>query len=121
MTLEFWFDDLDQAEKEWIANGCGPKGGWFPVPEFGVDHARACCVHDFFYWVGHTEFDRRNADRRFLRTLLMAADEQPWWSRWYYVSMARIYYAAVRILGKGSFYYGPRYRTIGDLRAEMSG
>jgi hypothetical protein len=44
-----------------------------PVPNFllGLDIKEACCIHDFMYGVARTERDRINADKIFLKNLLV--------------------------------------------------
>jgi endogenous inhibitor of DNA gyrase (YacG/DUF329 family) len=67
------YEDLTEDQKERICNGCGPKAGWVPVPEFFC-HA-SCDKHDFSYWIGGTEEDRHKADDGFLRAMLVDAGE----------------------------------------------
>ena len=69
------FADLTESQKAFICNGCGPKGGWVPVPDF-LFHA-SCDHHDFNYWLGCTEQDRRKADHEFLTEMLKDAGEDP--------------------------------------------
>jgi hypothetical protein len=61
MTLRF--RDLEPEERALICNGCGGKGHWFNPPDWLFK--ASCDHHDFNYWLGHTEEDRRRADWQF--------------------------------------------------------
>ena len=104
--------DLTEAQKAVICNGCGPKGGWVPVPEFFC-HA-SCDHHDFNYWLGHTEADRRKADHQFLVEMLKDAGDDP--AR---QTIAITYWMAVRLFGAACFHYADRERDENDLAAAM--
>jgi len=111
------FRDLAPLERDLICNGCGPKGGKVPVPEFMF--TASCDHHDFNYWIGHTERDREKADWQFYLALREDAKRAPWYSRWWHRMMAWTYYLAVRAFGESSFHYGPRPRTREDLDREL--
>ena len=108
--------DLTEEQKEVICNGCGPKGGWVPVPEFFC-HA-SCDHHDFNYWLGHTEEDREKADHQFLEAMLIDAG-----SNKVKQTIAMTYWMAVRLFGKLYFHYADHERDEYDLarimRAEL--
>lgn len=110
---------LTPEERGLIANGCGGKGSWVPVPDWLF---RASCLrHDFNYWLGHTEQDRAKADRQFYEMMLEDVAGTPWYypkflARW----RAWIYYKAVRRYAKPYFYYADRERTRADLDAELA-
>jgi len=104
-------------ERDLICNGCGPKGGIVPVPEFIF--TASCDHHDFNYWLGCTEGDRAKADHQFYTATLSDAAKTPYYIRWWYMILAWTYYRAVRRWGKSSFYYGPAQRTRADLESEI--
>ena len=119
MTLRF--EDLTAKERAWLCNGCGPKL-LIPVdlvPEF-VFHA-ACERHDFDYWRGGSESDRKAADVRFRRAMLDACQRCPgWWSRAWHRWLAWRYYTGVRWLGGRAFSYRERFGTREDLAREIA-
>ena len=107
------YRDLTRVQKSKICNGCGGKGGIIPVPEF-LFHA-SCNHHDFLYWVGNTEIDRKKADDAFYRFMqLDIANEDSRFKRMYYRAWAYVYYKAVRLFGKRYFNYGKK-NTKKDL------
>ena len=101
------FKDLTEYQKFIICNGCGPKGGWMPVPEFFC-HA-SCDHHDFNYWLGGSEWDRLKADNQFYREMRKDAGWNPLKQ-----SVALTYYLAVRTCGFTCFHYGEE-RNMDDL------
>jgi len=103
------FRHLTPAEKRIVCNGCGPKGGWVPVPEFVF--TEACNHHDFNYWIGCTKAQRKKADKQFLKEMLLEAGNSYW-----YKTLAYIYYKAVRVAGGKCFYHGDKQRTKMDLK-----
>jgi hypothetical protein len=112
------YDQLSAAMVEQICNGCGGKGGTIDPPEWRFHDS--CLVHDFAYWIGGTESDRRRADKAFYDDMRQACRmRKQWWQRPWYYMMAWVYYRAVRHCGGGYFHYGSR-RTWADLRERMT-
>jgi hypothetical protein len=111
------FEELSGAMVEQICNGCGSKGGPFRPPQWRF--AYSCRKHDFSYWVGGSEGDRRRADKAFYADMRQATRaRKQWWQRpWYYL-MSWVYYRAVRSFGAGYFHFGAR-RTWADLRERL--
>ena len=107
------YRDLTEEQKDRICNGCGPKGGWVPVPEFFC-HA-SCDHHDFNYWLGCTEEDRRKADHEFLEAMLIDAGSNPAKQ-----TIAFTYWMAVRLFGAFCFHYADRERDENDLREALN-
>lgn len=99
-------------QKNIICNGCGPKGGWVPVPDFCF-HA-SCDHHDFNYWLGGSEADREKADHQFLQAMLIDASGDP--AR---ISIAFTYWMAVRLFGAAFFHYADHERDETDLARAM--
>ncbi|TSA45878.1 hypothetical protein D4R52_01625 [bacterium] len=106
------YRDLTEAQKIIMCNGCGPKAGWLPVPEFFC-HA-SCDHHDFNYWIGHTEGDRRKADLEFLQEMLKDANVDP-----IKQTISITYWLAVRVFGAACFHYAEKERDETDLAAAL--
>jgi hypothetical protein len=105
------YRDLNTKQRAFICNGCGPKGGWVPVPEFFC-HA-SCDHHDFNYWLGGNEGDRFKADNQFYREMRKDAGWNP-----LKLSVALTYYLAVRSCGWNCFHYGKEH-DMDDLMAML--
>lgn len=89
-----------------------------PVPNWLFK--ASCDHHDFNYWLGHTEEDRRRADWQFYRAMIEDANRASWWRRPFARARAWVYYRAVRWWAAGFFYYGPHERTREDLEAALA-
>jgi len=109
------FDDLTIEQLHYISNGCGT---WFlDIPD--LLFTAACDRHDFGYWIGCTEEDRKVADWDFYLNIKIIVSDLPWYKRWWYTGLAWVYYKAVRLFGSSTFYYGPSKKTLEDLEEEM--
>jgi len=107
------YSDLSKEQKESICNGCGGKGGFINPPEF-LFHA-SCNQHDFYYWRGGDEIDRKKADDAFYRFMQIdCTNEDRFIKRHLYEINAWLYYKAVRVFGKKFFNYG-KQKTKEDL------
>ena len=102
------YRDLTEEQKAIVCNGCGPKGGWIPVPEFFC-HA-SCDHHDFNYWLGCTWRDRLKADNQFYKEMRRDAGINP--AKQF---IALTYYLAVRTCGAPAFHYADKERDENDL------
>jgi len=112
------FRDLTPEQIDLICNGCGGKGHWLDPPDWLF--TASCNHHDFNYWLGCTEENRKEADRQFYEAMLAdAAAADSWWKRTWCKVMAFIYYKAVRLFAKDYFYYGPEERTLEDLQESL--
>ncbi len=105
------------VQQRTISNGCGRKGGWLDPPSFLF--VASCNQHDFYYWRGANNDDRLAADRAFLSAMLVDASAARWWKRWFYRSMAHIYYRSVRMFGKSAFTFRESPATWDDFDDEM--
>lgn len=94
-------------------NGCGDSGAKFDfVPEtiYGLRVSPACYVHDWDYIEGRTEWDKREADARFLRNMLYLIEAE----RGFVAAVLRLfrrrralfYYEAVVEFGHTAFWRG---------------
>jgi hypothetical protein len=108
------YSELTKEEKKKICNGCGSKGGWIKPPEF-LFHA-SCDQHDFYYWRGGLEPDRKKADDEFYRYMIIDCSRADGLVKYIkYRLIAFIYYQAVRYAGKMWFNYG-EMKTKKDLK-----
>ena len=126
----FSYEDLNTEEKKYLCNGAGRKGFWgWIVPEFVFTEPSN--RHDFKYWQGGSEEDRKIADREYLNQLLDTAEyrkngkKRSLLSRMFLRRMAFIYYTAVTECGGsrslGGFYYTEKKRSRVDLLKQMRG
>lgn len=111
------YADLTPTMRLHICNGCGKKGGWIKPPEFMF--TASCNWHDFNYWLGCTEKDRKKADIQFLQAMKKDVSRLAWYRRPLAYLAAETYYLAVRTCGKSAFYYGKEERTLEDLKKEL--
>jgi hypothetical protein len=118
MNLRVRYNDLTPQEKAIICNGCGPKALWLPLPKFMF---RACCDHhDFNYWIGCKEIQRKKADLQFYREMIHDANVfDSVNTRKRRRAYAAIYYRAVRLCGFFCFHYARKQRTRIDLQKAM--
>ena len=90
-----------------MANGCGCESGllrWVRPPYRHIFYA-ACCKHDDLYDIGGNSEDRHLADRQLYSDMMKRTYclEQRPLRMWWMVTVALVYYAAVRIFGR--FYF----------------
>lgn len=96
------FRNLNSLERGVICNGCGGKGGFFRPPQYRF--RASCNHHDFNYWIGGGDVERKEADDQFLAaTLEDAGLAESWWRRLWLRGAAYRYYWAVRAFG-GKFF-----------------
>ena len=107
------YSDLTKAQKEFICNGCGGKGAWIKVPNFIFK--ASCNHHDFYYWRGKDEADRKKADKAFYKFMRIDISEVNSLKKPYYHVWALSYYLAVRLFGRKFFNYSDKYKTIKGL------
>jgi hypothetical protein len=104
---EYW--PLDPSEKAYICNGAGPKGYEYMVPDtmYGLSITEAADIHDYMYYIGGDEYDRRIADDVFLINMQAIVElKTKWkWLKKLLLRRVRIYYLAVTRLGHSSFNY----------------
>ena len=110
------YSELTDPQKLYICNGCGGKGGLIDPPEFIFNSS--CNQHDFYYWRGGSEDDRKNADDSFYNHMMDKVKNTPWYKFYVYKALAWTYYKAVRISGKKFFEYGTM-KSLEDLNREM--
>jgi hypothetical protein len=111
------FNDLTQEQVTFITDGCGKKGGILNVPDWIF--TASCAQHDFNYWLGGAEEDRKKADWQFYQAMLYDAEQYPWYRRYLYKAIAFMYYRAVRWFAGSFFYYTDDKRTLEDLHIAL--
>jgi hypothetical protein len=97
---------LSEEEKRRICNGCGAKGSKlnFLIPQ-GV-FKEACNIHDYMYFIGRNNNDKRKADRVFINNLYRIVEASPKWIRPIRKARAKSYYLAVSKFGDEAFWKG---------------
>jgi len=113
------YDNLSEAEKRFVCNGCGGKSSIVPVPNFFFE--ASCNKHDLSYWIGCTEEDRKKADLGFYRAMKRDCKRVRWYLRVLLIphAWAWTYYKAVRLNGKKFFHFAETKRTREDLWVKM--
>jgi len=112
------YKDLTKEQKDFICNSCGGKGGWIKPPDFIFK--ASCNHHDFRYWRGATEDDRRLADKEFYGWTRADIEDAKWYLKAYYHVWAFTYFQFVRFGGRKYFYYGEKPKELDDLIREMA-
>lgn len=126
---------LTPEMKKEICNGCGGKGGLVRPPH-GVFFVTSCNHHDYGYWKGGSEVDRKRADIRLKERMMEDCDSLllydkksdaglPWYKRLFNLGRAKatayskwavyrpwceLYYLGVKIAGRKFFRYAPQKR-----------
>ena len=91
--------------------GCGPGKAQFLIPQFIFK--ASCRQHDFYYWRGGNLIDKAKADTYFYVFMLEDVQLKPK-HRWFYWSMATLYFVMVSIFGCFAFSWGNQ-KTLEDL------
>ncbi len=101
------FLNLSPELKSEVCNGAGAKDG-IKVPNtmWGLDCIEAFNPHDFEYWMGETEEDKRIADRRMIVNLIIIIVNYGGWLMAPRLYRAMTYFIAVAKFGKKAFYAG---------------
>ena len=101
------FLDLSPEVKADVCNGAGAKDGVkVPNSMYGLDMKVVFDIHDYEYWMGENDKDKRDADRHMLsNAIIMIINKRGWlmMARGY---RAMSYFMAVAIKGKKAFYAG---------------
>lgn len=105
------YEDLTPPEKKEICNGCGGKGSWVKPPH-GAFFKASCNHHDYGYWKGCTEEDRKICDKKFYHAMREDCKTLPWYQKIRYRPWCWAYYNSVRMFGKKYFYYADKKREL---------
>jgi hypothetical protein len=120
------YDDLTQAQKKEICNGCGGKGG-FVKPPHSILFKPVCDPHDYDYWSGCSWWDKIKADWKMHQGMKKAVKKMDiqilrdhlyfnesllpdWAVRQIYYRWADAYFAGVSVAGKLYFYFDKNKR-----------
>lgn len=99
------YHNISPELKAFVCNGAGAKDGIkVPSSMYGLNLIEAFNIHDFDYWMGVNDDDKRMADRRMLvNTVIMIVNKGGWLMapRLY---RAMTYFIAVAKFGKKAFY-----------------
>jgi len=114
---EYW--ELEVNQKRKICNGCGAKGSKlnFLIPQ-GV-FTEACNIHDYMYYTGKTDEDKKVADRVFINNLNRIVKASNPLLRPIRKAMARAYYEAVSKFGYEAFWKDKVYPGMSGREVEI--
>lgn len=87
-----------------IYNGVGSNDVDFIDPH-DLIFKKAAEYHDFAYWRGGTDEDRRICDYIFLLHCLEATRKEKWYYRPFYYGASYVYYLALVLFGRYAFEY----------------
>ena len=101
------FLNLSPEVKAEVCNGAGAKDG-IKVPNtmWGLDMKAVFDIHDYDYWMGEGEEDKRIADRRMLGNAIIFICNKRGFLMYARGIRAMTYFMGVAILGKKAFYAG---------------
>ena len=108
------YRNLTERQKSEICNGCGGKGGIVTPPHAKL-FKEECNQHDFNYFLGYNEEHRLKADRQLQSAMLAKVSTMAWYNKLRYWPWCRLYYRAVRIVGKKFFYYGNKEQEVPNI------
>ena len=114
MQEKLRYSDLTPFQQKVITNGCGASNSLFNPPEFKFK--ASCNQHDFYYWRGGNEDDRKLADKQFYDA--MVEDSKLCsniFSKTTHLITAKIYYVSVSLFGKKHFYYTDKPRGMKEV------
>jgi len=99
--------NLSPQVKAEIVNGAGAKGG-IKVPNtmWGLNMIEVFNIHDYDYFMGESEGDKRIADRRMLTNAIIMICNKRGFFMYARGLRAMTYFMAVAILGKKAFNKG---------------
>ena len=90
-----------------ICNGCGAANAKFdfvPDTNYGLDLNPACKPHDWEYYYGTTEEDKRRGDGLFYTNQIRLVQAYGGWLQWPRERRSLKYYLVVKHLGHSAFY-----------------
>lgn len=128
------YSQLTKAQKKFICNGCGGKGGIIKPPNFIFK--ASCNHHDFKFWKGYLLEHFKKANKDFYKWMRQDIQDIPYSThsklyirylqnlkitgvKSYYHVWAFSYYQAVNIGGKKYFNFDVKSKTLEDLNKEM--
>jgi len=99
---KYW--ELTEEEKKKVCNGCGAKGSFLAKMIPQGKFREACNIHDYMYYIGKTDEDKKVADRVFINNLNRIVEAMPLVLKPLAKSLARVYYEAVAKFGYEAFW-----------------
>ena len=106
------FEDVPEDIKDLISNGCGAADSFF-VPPHAIFFETCCAHHDYGYWVGGTETDRKRCDIKLREAMIKDCNNLPWYKQLRYRPWCEFYYWGVRVSGSSSFRFDiPRWPVL---------
>ena len=105
------FPDIYSLGELFHPNGCGPcLHPWLSwlIPDWlpGLGSFQAACdLHDYRYFIGGTEADRRRADRELKAFMCWLVRESNWFVRRWMFRIATVYWGSVWYGGTRAFNY----------------
>jgi len=114
---EYW--ELTETEKKQICNGCGGRGGKlnFLIPQ--KHFQEACNIHDYMYYIGRTQEDKRKADAVLLYNLDTIVKNMKGIKKWWYKKLAKTFYEAVHNFGDYYFWKDKRFKDLTKQEIEV--
>jgi len=114
---EYW--ELTKAEKILICNACGGRGGKlnFLIPQ--KHFQEACNIHDYMYYIGRTQEDKREADATLLYNLDQIVNQMSGIKKWWYKKLAKTFYEAVSKFGDYYFWKGKRFEDLVEREIDV--
>ena len=111
MILGLWYPkgylNLSEDVKSEVCNGAGAKDGIkVPSTMYGLDCLEAFNIHDYDYWMGENDEDKRWADIRMLVNAIIIIVNKRGFLMYARGIRAMSYFMAVAIAGKKAFYAG---------------
>jgi hypothetical protein len=103
------YELLTPEQKKEICNGCGGKGSWIKPP-LRIFYKASCNHHDYGYWCGCTEAERKIDDEKLFQAMRKDCHKVSWFKRLLYRPWCNLYYKAVRLKGSEFFYWGEKKR-----------
>ena len=99
--------DLSPEDKARIVNGAGAANG-IKVPNtfYGLNCIEVFNIHDYEYYMGENDTDKRDADRHMMSNAIILINNKGGWFTYLRWFRALNYYAAVAKFGKKAFYAG---------------
>jgi len=105
-------------------NGCSPKWLTDNLPWYlkkiqsQILFSPSCAIHDFRYYVGNTEEERKFADKEFYENMKKQVKKKKWYKRPFLNLGAFLFYKLVEKYGNTAFNYGEK-KTYYNLQFKM--
>jgi hypothetical protein len=113
----YW--NLTDEQKKEICNGCGGRNSvltkFLPQGTF-----KECCnIHDYMYFIGRTEEDKKLADRVFYLNLNRVVKHKKGFQKFVKKIIAKTYFTAVKKYGDYYFWKGKVPKGLNEREVEV--